>query len=245
MTLLAAVVIGCSSHSLGYAFDEPRGARLEADGITALEIHATAGSLRVVGGAELAEVLVEGTARAYHAEELEQIDMQLDRVDDRLVLRASVPSNPRGQVALDLDVRLPAGLAVTIEDSSGSIDCRSVGALTVKDGSGSIDVEHVNGGVTIHDGSGSIDVMHVSGEVVIHDGSGSLEVEHVAGPVRIEADGSGSITITHVAGDVFVRNGSGSINVHHVAGAFTVESNGSGRIEFGDIAGAVSVPPED
>ncbi|MEM7202516.1 MAG: hypothetical protein AAF628_19750 [Planctomycetota bacterium] len=107
---------------------------------------------------------------------------------------------------LDLTVELPGSLPVEIEDSSGSIVVRDVGAVAVADG------------------SGSVEILGVAGDVRVTDGSGSISIDEVGGSVFIESDGSGSIDVTDVDGDLVVGpDGSGSFNFTRVRGQVTQE----------------------
>ena len=119
---------------------------------------------------------------------------------------------------IDLEVTLPTGVALRIDDGSGSIDVSGVEAdVSIDDGSGSLDVRDV-ANLTIEDGSGSIDVANASGDVSITDGSGSIKVRSVSGSVTID-DGSGSIKVNDVEKDlILVDVGSGSFKYSNVRG---------------------------
>lgn len=123
-----------------------------------------------------------------------------------------------------LEVNVPSGTAVDIDDSAGSIEVKDVaGDVSIDDSSGSIRVAGV-ADLTIDDGSGSIKVSGATGDVYIEDGSGSITVKHVGGSVTID-DGSGSINVSDVERDfVVIDDGSGGIRHSNVRGSVDTES---------------------
>jgi CBS domain-containing protein len=125
---------------------------------------------------------------------------------------------------IKLEVKVPQGMSVDIDDGSGSIDVIDVaGDVTINDGSGSIEVRNV-ANLKIDDGSGSIDVVTASGDVFIEDGSGSISVKHVAGSVTVD-DGSGGINVSDVENDlIIVDDGSGSLNHSDIRGSVDQET---------------------
>ena len=221
------IVMAMFAVSLSYAgsreYSEVRNLELDASGLSEIFIDAGAGSMVVSGVEGSNEIVVVATIRVDTDDPDEgakfvekRLRLGLERDGDRAELQASfTPGWGWGsEAAVDLDVRIPAGLALVIDD-----------------GSGPITVDAVSGAVRIDDGSGPIELRN-PGDVDIDDGSGSIRVEN-AGAVKIE-DGSGSITIVGANGDVYVEDGSGSIDIRGVRGSVTVD-DGSGDIEIDDV----------
>jgi hypothetical protein len=211
-------------------FTARRDTTVVARGARRVEIEGRAGTLRVVGVAGAREVRVRGTARASREEWLRDIRLVARREGDAVVVRADIPEwngddwrDGGGHRALDLVVEVPRGIAARVEDGSGELAIRGVGALDLRDGSGSVEIDEVESAVIV-DGSGSLRVRDVRGDVRVEDGSGSVEVERVGGTVTVERDGSGSIDVRTVAGD------------------FVVERDGSGGIDHDGVRGRVSLP---
>lgn len=227
-------------------YEAQREATIDAAGASLIEIEAHAGSLVVEGREGLGQVEARGKACASRESLLDDVRIVTRRSGDRVRIIADVPeSRFFDQAHLDLEVVVPAGVPLRIEDGSGEMRVRAVAGAEIVDGSGEIDVEGVHGDLAIDDGSGSIRVREVTGEVRIEDGSGEIFVRR-AGSVLIEEDGSGSIDIADVDGDVTVRDdGSGSIDVADVGGDFTVRDDGSGGIHHHGVAGSVSLPRDD
>ena len=214
-----------------------------------LSIVAGSGELAVEGRAGQSQVLAVGRVCASDEAYLEDLQVTVERVGSEIVLSAHYPESRgwggRGTARIDLDVSMPLGMAVDIDDSSGSMEVFGSGDLGIDDSSGSIHVVGANGSVRIDDSSGGLEVRDVAGDVELRDGSGGIDVRDVQGIVRV-SDGSGGIEIAEVDQDVVVEaDGSGSIDVRSVGGDFVVERDGSGGIRYSDIEGRVDVPADE
>jgi hypothetical protein len=233
LLLLLSLALPAHADWDDYDYQEERELALDAGGLEFLRIDAGAGSLAVRGVDGSGQIEVRATVLVSGAEGDKARDfieksmvLSLDRAGNNAELVADFKDgmgfgNDRGAIALD--IRLPTGINVDIDDGSGSIEVRGTeSALLINDGSGSITVSDV-ADVRIDDGSGSIDLKDVSGDVHIDDGSGSIKV-------------------SRVAGNIVVDDGSGSINVADVQGSFKVVDAGSGSVNYRDVAGDVSIP---
>ena len=210
-------------------YEETRDLSLDAEGVEALQIEAGAGSLDVTGVAggeriEVAALIRVPQADAEEARELigDSLILGLDRDGGRAELKGYFEdaggffgSSP----TVNLEVRLPEGLSLGMQDSSGSIAVRNVkGDIALDDGSGSIQLTDVGGNLVVQDGSGSIVIKGAGGEVSVVDGSGTVSVMRVDGSVTID-DGSGSIDVSEVAGDLSIPDaGSGSVDYSSIGG---------------------------
>ena len=232
------IVMAMFTASLAHAgwadYEGVRDLELDADGISRLMINAGAGSMYVTGVAGLDKITVKATIVVPDEDEDDAVRMidkkirlslQKDAGDARLEAWfesgfMSFGSSP----TIALEVSVPQGMAVDIDDGSGSIDIVDVaGDITIDDGSGSIDVSNV-AHVKIDDGSGSIDIVNAAGDVSIVDGSGSISVRHVAGSVTID-DGSGSIKVSDIDADlVIVDDGSGSLTFSDIRGTVDADT---------------------
>ena len=236
MRILVATVLGLASFATLAAgeFREVRELDLSADGARRLAIDVGAGSLDVRGIKGQETIEVRATIVVDDADEDEgrvfideRVTISLDLDGDTARLATDVRQRKLGWGSggrVDVEVIVPADLAIRIDDSSGSIDIEDVVAdIVIDDGSGSIDVRNV-GNVEIEDGSGSIDVADATGDVYVNDGSGSITIEGVDGTVTID-DGSGSIRVRNVGRDlVIIDAGSGSVSISDIRG--TIEQDG-------------------
>jgi len=209
------IVMAMFTVSLAHAgwtdYEEVRDLNLDASGISQLTINAGAGSMDVTGVAGLDKITVKATVVVPNkdaddaARVIEKkMRLSLEEKSGEAELEAwfksglmSFGSSPY----IVLEVNVPQGMAVNIDDGSGSIDIVDLaGDISIDDGSGSIDIRNV-AHVRIDDGSGSIDLVNATGDVWITDGSGSISVKHAQGSVTID-DGSGSLRISDIRGTV-------------------------------------------
>ena len=212
---------------------ENRELRLDASGVSAIEIEAGAGSLTVTGDPNASEIVVDATITVSESDEDEaqsriekRLVLTLEREGDMARLDGYFESGMFGwdqNAAVALDVTLPQSLGLIVDDSSGSVEVTAVG-----------------GDVSIEDGSGGIRLTDSGGHVNIDDGSGSINIAGVRGDVRVD-DGSGSMTIERVAGSVFIDDGSGSIRVIDVQQDLIVEDAGSGGVDYEQVLGRVEI----
>ncbi|HSM36796.1 MAG TPA: DUF4097 family beta strand repeat-containing protein [Longimicrobiales bacterium] len=247
-------------------YRDERSLDASTDGIGMLAIGSGSGGLRVEGRENVSTVSVEAELCASDQDLLDDLDVRFERQSDRLILDTFYPERDNRSwwdgdryARIELVVVVPIGMALGIDDGSGSIEVSHVGSLVIHDGSGSIDVFDVRGDVRIDDGSGEVVLREVAGTVEIEDGSGPLRVEDVRGDVDID-DGSGELEVVRVQGDVTVDDGSGevrvtdvgrsvtvsdssgSIRVRDVRGDFRVRRDGSGSIDHSNVAGTVDLP---
>ena len=227
------IVIAMFAASLAHAgwsdFEEVRDLELNAAGVSDFFIDAGAGSMTVVGDAKADSITVTATIQVDENNEekareiiAKRLTLSLDRDGDKVVLKSFFENGGWGgsDGSVALEVVMPAGIP-----------------LRVDDGSGSIVIEDVKSNVEIDDGSGSIKIYNV-GAVDVDDGSGSIEIENASGDVEI-VDGSGSITVSKVGGSVTIDDGSGSINVSDVEKDLIIEEDGSGGISVSDVRGTI------
>ena len=222
----------------------------DLDGVSTIEVFALAGELEIRGEAGLSEIRVAGQACSDREEVLDHIQLTGRRQGDRYLVAAEMPDWEAhqewedAQVRLDLEVRMPAGLALIVSDSSGDIVISDVASLQLSDSSGDVEVETVPGILlVVRDSSGDLRLSRV-GEVTIElDSSGEIEISS-ADSVTIGVDSSGDIRVSDVAGDVTVGvDTSGGIRATRVGGSLTVGSDTSGDIVTRDVKGTVSLPP--
>jgi hypothetical protein len=224
-----------------------RDADVDARGATGVRVVAVAGSLRIEGREDLAQVRVRGEACASTVGMLEKIELVAVREGATVRVEARIPEERWGwgNARLDLALEVPSSTAVTADDGSGSAEITGVASLRMEDGSGGLQVHDVAGNVVLDDGSGDIELRNVGGEVRVEDGSGDVRAVQV-GSLVVESDGSGSIDARDVRGSVRVDDdGSGSIEVEGVGGDFVVRHDGSGGIRYSDVRGTVRVPDEE
>ena len=210
-------------------YQEVRELEIDAAGISDFFIDAGAGSMTVIGESNTDSIRVTATIQVDEGSDEKarefiekSLTLTLDRNGDRAVLQSFFKDSVWGGIdgSVALEVVMPAGVP-----------------LRVDDGSGSIVIEDINANVDVDDGSGSLKIYNV-GAVKVDDGSGSIDINGASGDVDI-VDGSGSITVTKVGGSVTIDDGSGSINIHDVEKDLIIKEDGSGGLSVSNVRGAV------
>ena len=226
----------------------PRNATVDARGARVIRVSARAGWLKIRGREGATNVEVRGTARATEEEWLDDIKLLAERKGDVVEIEVEMSERDyrdmdRGHRALDLDIVVPAGASLEVQDSSGDLEIRDVGALELDDSSGGIELVNIAGALEIEDSSGEMRIDGVRGDVRVRDSSGGIDIDDVTGSVDVIEDSSGEIDVRDVSGSVRVgRDSSGSINVDTIGGDFIVERDGSGQIDYRGVKGSVRVP---
>lgn len=226
-SLIVIVMFAASlTHAAWNGYTEDRSLELDTDGVSRLDIEAGAGSLVVTGATDSNLIEVTATINVPDEDDAPEIiekrlRLSLEKHDGEAQLEAYFDNSRWSwgdSPTVDLDVRVPHGLELFVDDSSGSLEITdSQSRVVIDDGSGSIRVAGVTS-LVIDDGSGSIRVSDVAGDVDIEDGSGSITVEKIGGGVTID-DGSGSIDVNDVELDlVIVDDGSGGLDATNVRG---------------------------
>jgi hypothetical protein len=133
-----------------------------------------------------------------------------------------------------LTLTAPAGLSVTVSDSSGDLSASGIhGHVMLSDGSGDLVATRLSGAISLADGSGNITASGLSGsDIGVNDSSGDISVSGVAGDGLNLGDGSGEIVVTGLAEtDVSGRNGSGDVTLTFTKVPRRVDiTDGSGNI---------------
>lgn len=230
-----------------------RSADIEADGIATVEIYALAGELRVRGVEERDRISAVGDACVSKEAMLEEVGITVRESDDRVQILVEIPDTSgetgdrwaRQYAVMDLDVRLPSGMAVIIHDSSGDLEVEKVAGAEVSDSSGGIELRDIAGPVLIpRDSSGDIYMERVGDVTIQVDSSGEIEIRD-AMSVTIANDTSGDIVIRDVQGSVLIGNdSSGTITARDIGGDLIVENDTSGGIRYDRVAGEVNVPED-
>lgn len=223
---------------------------LDLSGASRLDINAAAGELRVVGNGSRDEAFIEATICA--SDESWADESRLRIVSGKTAeISVEVPDflsgsswNDNEHFSVDLTIRIPAGMALNIRDSSGDLRVEGSGELSIRDSSGEIEIKDIRGMVKIEDSSGDIDMMEIHGDLVIErDSSGDISGRDIRGSVLVMKDSSGNIRFENVQNDFVVeRDSSGNIVADTVGGDFRVLKDGSGSISAKDVAGETDIP---
>lgn len=213
MVLLPVVVLADScSYEEQIAFTVP------SANIAKLDISAGAGSLTVSSSPSATEISVSAVVCASRKSGLEGMGIEHIVQGNTQFLWTKIEDQQggffsSGYAFINLEVTVPAGLAVDIKDGSGELSVSGTGDLNVVDGSGEARIFAIAGNVKVKDGSGELTIEDVQGNVDVDDGSGDIDIVQVAGAVTVR-DGSGDIDVREVQLEVTIlEDGSGDVNV--------------------------------
>jgi hypothetical protein len=196
------LIMAMFTASLAFAadgYEEVRELSLGTEGIETLSIDAGGGSLTVVGVSGTSEIMVIATIQVDTRTEDKarktiesDLVLTLEKDSDTAVLKSYFNHKLFGwgdSPLIQLEVRMPEGLNLEIDDGSGPLEVSNVGGdLSINDGSGSIKVRGVAGSVIVDDGSGGIDVSDVDEDlIIVDDGSGGLNFSNIGGRVEKES----------------------------------------------------------
>lgn len=201
--------------------------QLETVSINTLRADTGAGTLKIIG--EQGRDIISVEADIYTIEK-DEYTLTLERSGDKAKLVADVSNwsgnswNIGGNKSprIDLIVKMPASLALDLDDGSGSLRIMGLSNnIEIEDSSGSIEID---GGknINIDDGSGSLVVKNASGNVYIEDGSGSVTVKNTGGKVTVD-DNSGGINIDGAGSLEIIDSGSGGVSIEGVRGSVKVD----------------------
>lgn len=218
MLLLPVVVVADSC-----SYEEQLSFTLPASAISSLDVKAGAGMLQVSSSPDAQEITVSARVCASRKSGLEGMGIEHIVRGDTQFLWTHIPES-RGifwtsnYSYIDLELIIPQGLAMQVEDGGGALEITGAGSVVLKDGSGAARIFGISGDVRVNDGSGSLTIEDVQGSVDVTDGSGALDIMNVAGVVTIN-DGSGDINVRGVRQELrIVESGSGSVRVDGVRG---------------------------
>ncbi len=241
-------VFACVS---GFSFQEEKTLNLDAAGINGLEIECGAGFLKVKGSDDLNAIAVDAKIVLKGIDEddiksfiKDNVTLTLEKKGDRAILVSKIDSSvtslfKKREARIDLNVKVPAKLKLSIDDGSGSMEVSGIsGDVEIEDGSGSVVLDGIGGNLEIEDGSGSIDAQNVGGNVEIEDGSGEIKLERIKGNVDVD-DNSGTIKIYGIGGSVVVDDGSGGIYIDGVEKDVFIKNAGSGSVKIDNVKGKV------
>jgi DUF4097 and DUF4098 domain-containing protein YvlB len=220
--MLSGCIIHVGGGSVSADQYAERTLQLDSTNINILDAETGSGTLIIIGEQGRSTITVE--ADIYTIDEGD-FSLKLERSGNQAILVADV-SNRSGNTwrvggnnspRINLVIKMPADLALQLEDSSGSIDIRGLkNNIEIDDGSGSLEIDGGNN-IKIDDGSGSLTVRNATGNVDIEDGSGSLTVKNTEGKVTID-DNSGGINVDGAGSLEIINSGSGGVSIDGVRG---------------------------
>ncbi len=213
-----------------------------AEGLQALSVENPNGAT-IVRGWEREQVRVRATSPA-------RGDIELDRRSRGVTIEAS----GRGTVQLEID--LPARMAVAIEGTNQSVDVRDVlgpvevesvnGEITVRGGRGAIQLETVQGRITVDGATGRIEASSTNNAVQIRNSSGEIDAETVNGSILLDGVRSRRVHASTVNGALrfegpLARDGHYAFSSHNGTIELLVPAGSSATFEVSTFSGEFEV----
>ena len=233
-------------------FEAPRNLQLDLAGVQSVQISVHSHDLHVIGNGSSNGLSLTGRACASDKSTLEQLQVTQQRDGDQLRIdiggqqHASFNLFGTFYANLEVTVKLPASMPVSVTVGSGDADVRGVQELHSIVGSGDLHVRQVAGKFSTSVGSGDVDATGVGALDAGSVGSGDLKVSGVKGDAKVGSIGSGDVTLRQIGGTLSAGTlGSGDLTVNDVAGDFTLGAKGSGDVNHSGVKGKVSVPHDD
>lgn len=220
---------------------------LVLEGASTLVVGAGAGSLQILGDQNRSDIQIEAVLCAEDKDDLDKMDVRSRVRNGEAEIETLIPRDTNwvgsNQKSIELTLRVPAGMKLIVDDTSGAAEVRRVASLVMRDSSGKLEIEQIEGDVNVTDSSGGIYIDDVQGDVTITDSSGGIKVRDVKGKLHVLVDSSGEIDAKRIGQDVIIdTDSSGSIKIKDVGGDFVVGKDGSGGIDYQDVAGKVDIP---
>ena len=107
----------------------------------------------------------------------------------------------------DLEVKLPAGVELSIDAVSATVDVRGVSGRRLS-------IDGVSGDINVDSGAHEIEIDVVSGSLTLRARSRDVSLESVSGDIDLRGEVSGEISVESVSGSLHVENGT---NLHAVS----------------------------
>ena len=237
-------LLAANTYAFECQYKAERPLDIDPAGLRALVLRLDSSDARVRGVSGLARVEVRGKACASREDWLADLTVEQKREGDRVVITTNqhhentISLFHSSYAFIDLEVRIPASLALQIQSNSGDADVADISTLDFAAHSGDLTVDHIAGTVSAEVGSGDIKADDIGGLDLRRSGSGDVRARRVHGDVRIGNVGSGDLAFEDVSKSVRINSvGSGDVGVHGAGGDVVIDSIGSGDVTAADVGG--------
>jgi DUF4097 and DUF4098 domain-containing protein YvlB len=164
-------------------------------------------------------------------------DLEIDADEDGVYIEAEYDEQYHGRQDVDtnLTIRVPAGVALSVETVSASVSVTGLsGELEVETVSGAVDiastpaeldVETVSGSIYVNRAPHEADISSVSGLIEVREAGGMLDAENVSGSITIHGGVIDGGDFETVSGDITchaVPNPGSSLDMETMDGTITL-----------------------
>ncbi|WP_059102508.1 hypothetical protein [Shouchella shacheensis] len=225
-TVLAAMLFMLAAcNMVTYEYEEEM--EVSAEGIDELRVKHDQGRVTITGSDEVTSVQARATSSATAKDEEEavrygeeQMVFDMEQEGDQIVVISEVRQGQEARKGrIDVEIVMPASLAVDVEHRSGRLTIEDVdGGVTLYHGSGDTEVANLNGALSFTDGgSGMATIQQIEGTLDVHKTSGSLSLRESGGAATLVM-GEADIAIEQYDGSASVQNVSGAVNLLDING---------------------------
>lgn len=160
-----------------------------------------------------------------------------------------VPRPEGARLRADLEIVVPRGVAVTVDESKGDLRATGLGgSLRAEIASGDVNVTEHDGAIAVGVKSGDLTLRRVTGDAQVDIKSGDILAADVRGRISgrvlsgdVEVDGSGPVRLDVINGDISLRRVTGDVAVETKSGDIEVEGVESSTVRVRAISGDVVV----
>lgn len=204
----------------------PGEARFELGAAGEVVIVNPGGYVKVQGG-EGTEIEVHFTKRVHHVSDSEAsaiadgVELDFDATGPVARLAVVLPEG-KTPVECDLDVRLPKGASVAIENRRGRVSAFDLeGPVRIETAHDGIEAENLTGGLKATTRHGEIRVTGVAGTVELVNRGGAIVAEDVEGDLRAETS-HGRLLAEDVTGKAALENRHAPVQASRIGGEVRV-----------------------
>ena len=226
------------------------------NGAEELKVFASRSDINISADPEINEIVLK-IKRKIKAEDEEtakklaaMMDVEVIRENGLIKLETKYPDKKRisgnifsllfgfgPNVRMDLEIRVPESLGISVVTASGDIELSDILMNTqISTASGDVSIDNIRGKLTINVASGDIEAENIR-DLVISSASGDISVSKVQGNAGITV-ASGDVDLNRISGDIIISTSSGDICAKDIGGDATVTGT-SGSVDILGVSGSV------
>jgi DUF4097 and DUF4098 domain-containing protein YvlB len=209
----------------------PAEERFDPGASAGVVIVSTGGSVKIRGG-EGTEIEVRLEKRVHHVSESEAsaiaggVKLDFDASGPLARLAVVLPEG-NTPVDCDLDVRLPKGVSVAIENRRGPVSAFDMdGSVRIETAHAEIEAENLSGGLKATTRHGGIRVTGIAGTVELVTRGGAIVAEDVQGDLQAETS-HGRLLVEDVTGGAALENRHAAVQASRIGGELRVTAQHS------------------
>jgi DUF4097 and DUF4098 domain-containing protein YvlB len=177
-----------------------------------------------------------GPTESAAQERMKNVKVVIEQTGGGYVVHPVNQEDSSGVVGVDLNVTLPAQVALWANTSHGDISISQVaGPVTAGSGTGDIEIHNAGADVSAKISKGDVRITGVGGNVSVAGRGNEIEITDVKGNAAIDGDFFGPIRVRSVAGTAHYHSQRADMTLAGVRGRLELDL---GQIEISDVSGA-------